>query len=176
VNFASKNRVQRTAAASAVVVMLSVSGCSLVAEQSTRMIYSPSDGIVEDLGPVLLRNIMIVGTNDGDTGRFIGTIANTGEDSVDISINAGNASTSITVEGESEFKFEFETADDGTLEGMDTIPGSDLPVEFDVNGEQTTLGIPVLDGTLPEYRDFVPGGYTPRPSEPASTSEASEGE
>ena len=30
--------------------------------------------------------------------------------------------------------------------------------------------------TLQEYREFVPGGYTPRPSEPAATEEAAEGE
>lgn len=174
--FASNNRVQRTVAAGAVLAMLSVSGCSLVAEQSTRMIYSPSDGIVADLGPVLLRNIMIVSTNDGGAGRFIGTIANTGDESAEITIDAGGASTDITVEAGGQFRFEEETDDDAVLEGLDTIPGSDLPVDFDVDGDVTTIGVPVLDGTLEEYRDFVPGGYTPRPSEPAATSEAEEGE
>jgi len=176
VKFAPKNRVRRAAAASALVAMLSVSGCSLVAQQSTRMIYSPSDGIVEDLESVLLRNIMIVGTNDGEAGRFIGTIANTGDEPVDITIDAGGTSTDITVEAQGQFKFEDETDDDATLEGLDTVPGSDLPVDFDVDGEVTTIGVPILDGTLEEYREFVPGGYTPRPSEPAATTEAEEGE
>lgn len=173
---APKNRVQQAVTAGAVVVLLGTSGCSLYADQTTREIYSPSDGIVSDLGDLRLRNIMIVGTADGSDGRFIGTIANTGDQDADITIDTGSASTEITVEALTDFKFEDETDDDATLEGLDTTPGARIPVEFTVNGEASTVGVPVLDGTLEEYREFVPGGYTPRPSEPAATQEAHEGE
>ena len=46
----------------------------------------------------------------------------------------------------------------------------------EADGEEATFQVPVLDGTLEEYRDFVPGGFTPRPSEPEATEEAAEGE
>ncbi|MBG6226417.1 hypothetical protein IWX63_003015 [Arthrobacter sp. CAN_A2] len=175
-NFAPKNRVQQSVAAGAVLVMLGVSGCSFTSEQSTTTQYAASDGIVKDLGPVLLRNLLIVGSEDESAGRLVGTVFNTSDQPVDLSIRAGGAETSITIEGDGEFRFEEETADDTTLEGLEDVPGSLVDVDFEVDGEQATFQVPVLDGTLAEYRDFVPGGFTPRPSEPAATEEAAEGE
>ncbi|MEC5200520.1 hypothetical protein RCH21_002766 [Arthrobacter sp. PL16] len=173
---APKNRVQQSVAAGAVLMMLGVSGCSFTAEQFTATPYAPSDGIVKDVGPVLLRNILVVGRDDETAGRLIGTVFNTSDEPVDLSIRAGGASTSVTIEGQGEFRFEDETADDSTLEGLQDVPGSLIDVDFEVEGEDATFQVPVLDGTLEEYREFVPGGYTPRPSEPAATEEAAEGE
>lgn len=172
---APKNRVQQSVAAGAVLIMLGVSGCSFTAEQFTTTPYAPSDGIVKDLGPVLLRNILVVGRDDDTAGRLIGTVFNTSDEPVDLSIRAGGAPTSVTIEGQGQFKFEDEIGDDGTLEGLQDIPGSLIEVDFGVAGEVATFEVPVLDGTLEEYRQFVPGGYTPRPSEPAATEEAAEG-
>jgi hypothetical protein len=176
VNFAPKNRVQQSVAAGAVLLMLGVSGCSFTAEQFTANPYAPSDGIVKDIGPVLLRNILVVGRDDETAGRLIGTVFNTSDEPVDLAISAGGASTTITIEGQGQIRFEEETADDATLEGIEDIPGSLIDMDFEVEGDQATFQVPVLDGTLEEYREFVPGGYTPRPSEPAATEEASEGE
>jgi hypothetical protein len=168
--------VQQAVAAGAVLLTLGVSGCSFTAEQSTTTQYAASDGIVKDLGPVLLRNILIIGRDDETAGRLIGTVFNTSDDPVTLSIQAGGAATEVTIDGQGEFKFEEESSDDATLEGLEDIPGSLIDVEFDVEGEQAVFEVPVLDGTLEEYREFVPGGYTPRPSEPAATEEAAEGE
>jgi hypothetical protein len=176
VNCAPKNRAQQAVAAGAVLLMLGVSGCSFTADQSTADPYAASDGIVKDLGPVLLRNILIVGRDDESTGRLVGTVFNTSDDPVDLSIQAGGAATSVTIEGQGQFTFEDETTDDATLESLEALPGSLVDVDFDVEGEEATFEVPVLDGTLEEYREFVPGGYTPRPSEPAATEEAEEGE
>ncbi|WP_156135069.1 hypothetical protein [Arthrobacter sp. L77] len=175
-NFAPKNRVRQSVAAGAVLVMLGVSGCTFTTEQSTTTQYAASDGVVKDLGPVLLRNVLIVGTEDGRTGRLVGTVFNTTDQPVELSIRAGGAETSITIDGDGEFRFEDETEDDATLEGLSGRPGSLVEVDFETDGEQATFQVPVLDGTLEEYRDFVPGGFTPRPSEPEATEEAAEGE
>jgi hypothetical protein len=175
VNCAPKNRAQQAVAAGAVLLMLGVSGCSFTADQSTTTPYAASDGIVKDLGPVLLRNILVVGRDDETAGRLVGTVFNTSDQPVDLDIRAGDAATSVTIEGQGQFRFEEETADDGTLEGLPDIPGSLIDVDFTVEGEQATFEVPVLDGTLEEYREYVPGGFTPRPSEPAATEEAAEG-
>ncbi len=174
-NSAPKNRVQQAVAAGAVLLTLGVSGCSFTTDQSTTTPYAASDGIVKDLGPVLLRNILIVGRDDETAGRLVGTVFNTSDDPVTLSIQAGGASTEVTIDGQGQFRFEEESSDDATLEGLEDIPGSLIDVEFDVEGEQAVFEVPVLDGTLEEYREYVPGGYTPRPSEPAATEEAAEG-
>ena len=129
---APNNRLQPAVATGAVVMMLGISGCSFTAEQFTANPYAPSDGIVKDIGEVLLRNVLIVGSED-------------------------------------------ETADDAGLAGVEDVPGSLIEVTFDTGTEEGVFEVPVLDGTLEEYREYVPGGYTPRPSEPAATEEA-EGE
>jgi hypothetical protein len=176
VNSAPKNRVQQAVAAGAVLLTLGVSGCSFTVDQSTTAPYAASDGIVKDLGPVLLRNLLIVGRDDEAAGRLVGTVFNTSDEPVDLSIRAGGASTNVTIDGQGEFRVEEESADDGTLDGLDDVPGSLIEVEFGVEGEQAVFEVPVLDGTLAEYRQYVPGGYTPRPSEPAATEEPAEGE
>ncbi len=175
-NVVPKNRAQQAVAAGAVLVMLAVSGCNLVAPQSTTMVYAPSDGIVQELGPVLLRNVLIVGTDDETDGRLVGTVFNTSDDDVDLSISAGGAATRVTIEGQGKLRFEDETAVDATLAGVEEVTGSLVDVDFEVDGEEATYEVPVLSGSLEEYREYVPGGYTAPPSEPAVTEDDEEGE
>ena len=172
---APNNRLQPAVATGAVVMMLGISGCSFTAEQFTANPYAPSDGIVKDIGEVLLRNVLIVGSEDESEGRLIGTVFNTSDEPVDLTITAGGAATEISIEGQGEYRFEDETADDAGLAGIEDVPGSLIEVTFDPGTEEGVFDVPVLDGTLEEYREYVPGGYTPRPSEPAATEEA-EGE
>ncbi len=173
---APNDRVQQAAVAGVVLAMLGISGCSVINEQSTTRQYAASDGIVEDLGPVELRNILIVSAEEGTPGALLGTIFNTSEDPVQVTIQGENESTEITIEGEDKFVFEEETGDDATLAGISEIPGSLVDLDFSVEADTATFRVPVVDGTLAEYREFVPGGYTPEPSEPAATEEAHGGE
>lgn len=171
----SKNVAQRALAAGAILVMLGASGCTYTNEQSTALRTTAGDGLVRDLGPVLLRNILVVADDEGTEGRLAGTVFNTSDEPVDLSISAGSASGSVTIDGGGQVRFEDDTADDGILQGLDDIPGSLLDVDFEVEGEEATFQVPVVGGSLEEYREFVPGGYTPRPSETAAE-EAAEGE
>lgn len=171
---APKNRAQPAVVAGALVMMLGVSGCNLVAEQSTTNPYAPSDGIVKDVGPLEMRNVLIVGRDDETSGRLIGTVLNTSDEPVDLTIRAAGAGTDITIEGQDHFRFEDEASDDATLEGVDDIPGSLVDVTFEVEGETAVFQVPVLDGTLEEYREYVPGGYTEPPAEPEPAGEGEE--
>jgi hypothetical protein len=176
VRIAPNDRVQQAAVAGVVLAMLGISGCSVINEQSTTTQYAASDGIVEDLGPVELRNILIVSAEEGTPGALLGTIFNTSDQPVRVTIQGENATAEITIEGEDKYVFEEEVTDDGALSGVSEIPGSLVDLDFAVDAETATYGVPVVDGTLAEYREFVPGGYTPEPSEPAVTEEAHGGE
>jgi hypothetical protein len=176
VRIAPNDRVQQAAVAGVLLAMLGISGCSVINEQSTTRQYAASDGIVEDLGPVELRNILIVSAEEGTPGAILGTIFNTSDEPVQVTIEGENETAEITIEGEDKYVFEEEVDDDGTLSGISEIPGSLVDLDFSVGADTATYGVPVVDGTLEEYREFVPGGYTPEPSEPAATEEAHEGE
>ncbi|MHA7263204.1 hypothetical protein ACX80W_08400 [Arthrobacter sp. TMN-37] len=173
---APNHRVQQAAVAGVVLAMLGITGCSVINEQSTTREYAASDGIVENLGPVELRNILIVSTDEGTPGTLLGTVFNSSDQPVQVTIQGENEMAEITVEADGKYVFEEEVADDGTLQGISDIPGSLVDLDFTVESETATYGVPVVDGTLAEYREFVPGGYTPEPSEPAATEEAHGGE
>lgn len=162
---APKKRVQlAVAAGSAVLALLGATGCSAVNEQATTIEYAASDGIVERVGPVLLRNVLIITSDEGEPGTLLGTLFNESDSPVQVTIDGENENSQITIEAEGKYVFEDEVDDDGTLQGISEIPGSLVDLEFTVNSESETFRVPVLDGTLEEYREFVPGGFTPEPS------------
>ena len=172
---APKKRVQQAlVAGSAVLALLGATGCSATSLQATTLEYAASDGIVENVGPVQLRNILIITSGEGEPGTLLGTMFNESDSPVQVSIDAGNESSQITIEANGKYVFEDEVDDDGTLQDVSEIPGALVDLEFTVDSESETFRVPVLDGTLEEYREFVPGGFTPEPS-PATESPAEEG-
>ncbi len=168
------NRAQQVFAASAVLTIMALTGCSAVNEQATTREYAASDGIVESVGPLDLRNVLVVTAGKGEPGAILGTIFNRSESAVRVTLEGGNGSSEVMIEGKDKYVFENEDADDATLEQLRALPGSRIDMSVTVNSEATTLSVPVMDGTLAEYREFVPGGYTPEPA-PESTDEASAG-
>ncbi|WP_309071195.1 hypothetical protein [Arthrobacter sp.] len=170
---APKKRVQlATTAGAAVLAVLGATGCSAVNEQATTIQYAASDGIVESVGPVKLRNILIITSGEGEPGTLLGTMINDSDSPVQVTIDGENESSQITIEANDKYVFEDEVDDDGTLEGVSEVPGSLVDLEFSVNSETATFGVPVLDGTLEEYREYVPGGFTPEPSPSEEAGEA----
>ncbi|WP_323960267.1 hypothetical protein GC088_02080 [Arthrobacter sp. JZ12] len=168
---APKNRVQLAVAGTAVLALLGATGCSATSLQATTLEYSASDGIVEQVGPVLLRNILIVTSDEGEPGALLGTLFNESDSPVQVTISGENEDAQITIDANDKYVFEEETGDDSTLAGISEIPGSLVDLEFSVNSENATFRVPVLDGTLEEYREYVPGGFTPEPSPSPSPSE-----
>ncbi|WP_026550361.1 hypothetical protein [Arthrobacter sp. Br18] len=173
---APKNRVRQAVAAGALLAVLGVTGCTANNLQATTIQYAASDGIVKDVGSIELRNILVISSEDGEPGRLLGTAINTSDSPVQLTIEAENETAEITIDAEESWVFEDEVDDDGTLAGIAEIPGSLLDLTFSSEEETATFNVPVLDGTLEEYREYVPGGYTPEPREPAATEEESEEE
>ncbi|GAB3556171.1 hypothetical protein GCM10027404_34310 [Arthrobacter tumbae] len=163
-NSAPKKRVQLAAAGTAVLALLGATGCSAVNEQATTIQYAASDGIVDSVGPVLLRNILIITSAEGEPGALLGTLFNESDSAVQVRIDGENENSQVTIEANGKYVFEDEVDDDGTLEGISEVPGSLVDLEFTVNSESETIRVPVLDGTLEEYREYVPGGFTPPPA------------
>lgn len=169
---APKTRVQQAVVAgSAVLALLGATGCSATSQQATTIQYAASDGIVEQVGPVLLRNVLIITSDEGEPGTLLGTLFNESDSTVRVSIEGENETSEITIPAGEKYVFEDEVDDDGTLQGISEVPGSLVDLEFSVDSESATFGVPVLDGTLEEYREYVPGGYTPAPSPSAESEE-----
>ena len=69
------NRAQRgklALTAAALGASLLTAGCGYITPQQTSHQYSASDGIRADLGPLQLRNMLIVSSGENEPGRLIG--------------------------------------------------------------------------------------------------------
>ncbi|WP_051427338.1 hypothetical protein [Arthrobacter sp. H20] len=165
INPLQHTRAKRSlAAGAALVAVLGATGCSVTSEQATTIQYAASDGIVAEAGPLELRNVMVITSGEGEPGTILGTVFNPSDSAVQLTIEGENSSADITVPAEGKWVFEDETTDDGILEGVSEIPGALVDLNFVVNSETVELRVPVLDGTLEEYREYVPGGFTPDPT------------
>ncbi len=159
------NPVQRgklaIAAAAIGVGLLSVTGCGFVNAQQTTHQYSASDGIKADLGPLQLRNILIVASGENEPGRVIGAVFNQSSSDATLTLSGANgAQTEIPVKANSETYLN-DTADAAILSTAGVIPGGLTPITIRSGSDSATINVPVVDGTLPEYAKYLPSTPTP---------------
>lgn len=155
--FTPKNRAQRAAAAGVIALaVLGVSSCSAVNEQATVIEYSPSDGIVENVGEVELRNILVVSNGDGEAGRLLGTVVNASPEAVDFSLALGGTTLTWNIASGEKVIFEDAPTAEVTVPNVDTLPGTGLRADASNGTETVDLDVPVVDGTLESYREYLP--------------------
>ena len=141
----------------AATVVFGATGCGLVAPQATTEKYDPSDGVSANLGDIRLRNLIVI-TNEGVDGNLIFTAVNTGSaHSLSIQFGEDDTTVSTVIDGNSSTVFGGEDADPIALEGIDATPGS-MTTIFVQYGNETgkEVLVPVLDGSIPPYEEFVP--------------------
>jgi hypothetical protein len=178
VRFTAMNRARRAKlalTAGALGIGLLASGCGYTNSQQTSVQYQSSDGIIADLGPLQLRNILIISTGADQPGRVIGAVYNSSSQDVTLTLNGAEGSqTEIPVKANSSTLLN-DTTDEAVLSTTGGIPGSLVDVRISENGTNVnnTVKVPVLDATLAEYKEYLPAGSTPSPS-PTATPTASE--
>ncbi|YCK79384.1 hypothetical protein M1D32_15400 [Arthrobacter sp. D3-16] len=172
-NRAQRAKVALTAAALGVGLL--TSGCGYTNSQQTSQQYQQSDGINADLGPLELRNMLIVSNGEDQPGRVIGAVYNSSSQDVTLTLNGAEGSqTEVPVKASSYTRLN-DTSDEAILSTTGGIPGSLVDVKISENGTNVsnTVKVPVLDATLPEYKEYLPAGSTPSPS-PTPSPTASE--
>jgi hypothetical protein len=166
------NRAQRgklALTAAALGASLLTAGCGYITPQQTSHQYSASDGIRADLGPLQLRNILIVSAGENEPGRLIGAVYNSSSKDVKLTVNGAKGSqTEVPVKANS-YTLLNENSDAAILSTTGGKPGSLVDVKISENGTNVsnTVKVPVLDATLQEYKNYVP---TPSSSATSSSS------
>ena len=147
-------------------VVLGATGCNMLAPQATTIEYSASDGRnVPESGPLKVRNALIVANEDGSLGNLIAGVVNSTDDDLVLNVGIGSDLQTIPVPARSSVSLGMTSAP-MLFEGLDAKPGSDVEVSFQSGeGEGVEVAIPILDGTLPHYEEFVP---TPLPTPTAT--------
>lgn len=150
-------------AALGAAVLLGTTGCAFSSTQATTIPYSPAEGVnVPDTSGVLeVRNALIVADEDGVDGNLVMAIVNSSDATETLNIEFGEdgegGSATVRVRGGEVLSLGAEGNDPLLLEGIDSKPGTTLPVFFQSgDGAGALIMVPVLDGALPYLADLVP--------------------
>lgn len=148
----------------AAVALLGATGCSAINQQATTLQYAPSDGIVANVGEAELRNIALISSAPDAEARYIGAVSNASEEPLEVVLTVEGTSTRLSVPGGEMLELG-EPENEHVIPGHGSFPGGMAESTVEVGGVSQDVKIPVLDGTLPEYRPFVPGGAAPDATE-----------
>lgn len=144
----------------AATVVLGTSACGLISPQTTTKAYDASDGVSGRVGDLTIRNAVVI-SGDGENGNLLVSVTNPGG-AESLTIKWGDdfsEDTDARIPAESTISFGTEEEDPILLENIDAVPGSLMTVFFQYGDETgVEIFVPVLDGTLPEYAEFVPAG------------------
>jgi hypothetical protein len=123
-------------------------------------------GVDGDVGQVEVRSLLIVSTAQSEPGRLLGTLSNTAGTEAQITMADNDEDLPLTIPPNGDITFDTEET---LLESVAEPPGARVPVTVSSGGESAELLVPVVDGTLEQYRQYVPGGAeteSPAPTMP----------
>ena len=156
---AQKYRGRRVVAAAALAMLsLGVTSCGAINEQATTFQYAASDGIVLNVGDLEIRNLMLVTKSATDEARLLGSLVNTTDSAQTLGLTLSSGSVSINVPAKSVVNLE-KSENEKTVPSAGVLPGAQAEATLAVGSGSQQVGVPVVDGTLKEYREFVPGGF-----------------
>jgi hypothetical protein len=152
-------RTRWTPIAAAAAAVLGLAGCSATNPITTAEAYNVVDGVQADLEPdVKAHNLLVVTAEEGAAGVMSGALANQGRETVEVTLQAEGADeVTIEVPARGAVLLGADGGEQVELDSVEAAPGSLLPVTLSTpQGGSTEVGVPVFDGTLPEYAELVP--------------------
>ena len=152
-----RNRKLVTLAAT-LITLFALTGCSLNSEVESLRPYAPSDGVQADVDSLKSRNVMFI-RNDNGQAVLIGSFINSSQNELMASIetldaNGDSVKFDFSIEPGGKYDLGYNGNPGVTLE-IDDIAGSMRNVFLTAEGDPFGKLVPVLDGTLEEYRSFV---------------------
>lgn len=135
-----------------------LTGCSFSREIASLDMYSPSDGTMLDVDTLKARNVMII-KGSGNKAMLIGSFVNSGMEPVMASIQTKDASGEdirVAFEVKASGKFDIGyNGTEGVVFNLDEKPGSLHSIFVSNGSDPIEMLVPVMDGSLAEYRPFV---------------------
>lgn len=134
------------------MIIACLPGCSGPPEEDR---YAIANGANTDVGDVQIRSLLIVSAAEGERGRLLGSLFNTSKEPVEVTIADEDDSVRVTVDGQSDVGLDTNPV---FFSSVSEIPGSRVQVTISAGSHSRNLDVPVMDGTLPAYRSYVPSG------------------
>jgi len=102
-------------------------------------------------------NLMVVSEGDGAPGNLLGALSNNTSEDVVFTLAAEGAGTlSLPVAANDTVYLGTEDGVEALLEAVVVEPGADLEASLTAGNVSSDFFLPVLDGTLPEYAEYLP--------------------
>ena len=137
-------------------VMLGTAGCNMITHVATNDVYAPSDGAQTTSGDVKARNFLLL--EDGTKVILIGSLVNSGTTAAAVSLNYVDGGANKTAQVNLNAGQKFDLGYNGTAAlpvATELKPGAVYKVSITVDGTAAEMSVPVLDGTLPEYKAIL---------------------
>lgn len=137
---------------------VALSGCSLSREVASLDMYTPSDGTQLDIEHLKARNLLFLKGASGNA-VLIGSFVNSGTEPLFATIQIKDAtgqpvSVAFEVAGGQKFDLGY-NGSEGIVLPISQRPGSMHSIFLSDGSDPIEMLVPVLDGTLAEYREFV---------------------
>ncbi|MFT4148517.1 MAG: hypothetical protein QM632_06985 [Micrococcaceae bacterium] len=145
-------------------------GCSYTNPQGTAIEHPLSDGVQAEIGNVKFRNILIVSEAKGSPGRILGAAVNEGNQPVNMTITPeGGTPLTFTVPAKSsnapgEYNFQSD-ANKQLIPATTQAPGALETLKLSDGTTSSDMKTPIVDGTLKDYRDYLPTHNKPIPTQ-----------
>ncbi|MGC5628249.1 hypothetical protein ACPYO6_08395 [Georgenia sp. Z1344] len=161
-------RLTRVGVAVASAALLS--SCMLAADVTTLNPYAPSDGTrVQVADGVAVENLLVLTEGEGEVGHVVGSIVNNTLEPVTVQLDVGETGAPAPFEVPAESHIPLHEAN-VTIEAVEGAPGSTLPTAVQgPGGFSSVIEIPVLDGTLAEYSEFLEQADSPESGSESSS-------
>ena len=155
----SRRRVwrNRVSAAALVLVVAGLSGCSGVGDPRIppTELGSKNLGMNAEVGPVEVRNLLLVTHGEAEPARLIGVLLNGAEKEIQVTLSDQDDEISVTLDPGQQYAFQehpslFETADD--------ISGAVADATITVGADTESVQIPIRNGSLKWLEPYLPNG------------------
>lgn len=150
----------RRTAALALLAVVALTGCSQTNPVTTDREYSAADGVRVSLGDLRATNLLVVAAEKGGPGIVSGGVTNDGDTDTTVTLSVGDESgTTLDVPagGAVLFGTGSDTGESIEVAAVPAAPGALATVTLSSpEAGSTTVQVPVLDGTLPEYAPLLP--------------------
>ncbi|UFU07184.1 hypothetical protein [Ruania halotolerans] len=140
----------------AATTALGAGACSPI---TTMEMYAPSDGVRADLGEsIRVENLMVLSASEGGAGAVLGAVVNDGAEPTEVTLTAEGVSGGLVLSVDAGATLLLgPDHEDVTLPAVAVPPGAVLEMQVSApEAGSTSLDVPVLDGAIPPYDEYLP--------------------
>lgn len=147
------------AALGALAATALLSGCAVFSPMATEIPYNPGDGTSVSLGDVEIRDLLVIGTEEGEPATVSAFVVNNSSEEVTVSFQAeGAAPASVDVPAFGAQQISPPGESGVTIDALPVRPGAIVPMAVQVgDNPPAQVGAQSVTTSTPLYTDFGSG-------------------